>query len=127
MCLIIIKKLLNNIIIMNDSASIVLATSVLALGGLGLYMFRMTHDDDEDNQNNKDVKEDKNNEENIMDFSSLFNWGDPDNKDENKNTVVDTVIDNETEEHEIKPRKKTTIKTQRNRKYTGSSRRRYYQ
>jgi len=125
MCLIIIKKLLNNIIIMNDSASIVLATSVLALGGLGLYMFRMTHDDDEDNQNNKDVKEDKNNEENIMDFSSLFNWGDPDNKDENKNTVVDTVMDNETEEHEIKPRKKTNTKTQRNRKSTGSSRRRY--
>ena len=110
---------------MNDSASIVLATSVLALGGLGLYMFRMTHDDDEDNQNNKDVKEDKNNEENIMDFSSLFNWGDPDNKDENKNTVVDTVMDNETEEHEIKPRKKTNTKTQRNRKSTGSSRRRY--
>ena len=127
MCLIIIKKLLNNIIIMNDSASIVLATSVLALGGLGLYMFRMTHDDDEDNQNNKDVKEDKNNEENIMDFSSLFNWGDPDNKDENKNTVQDNILDDETEEHEIKPRKKTPAKTQRNRKHTGSSRRRYYQ
>jgi hypothetical protein len=107
---------------MNDSASIVLATSVLALGGLGLYMFRMTHDD-EDNQNNKDItnNKDKNSEGNIMDLSGLFNWTVSDDKDENQ----DNVLDDETEEYEIKPRKKTTTKTQRNRKYTGSSRRRY--
>ena len=113
---------------MNDSASIVLATSVLALGGLGLYMFRNTHDD-QDDKDNQDVsnKKEKNTEENIMGLSSLFSWENTDDKDENKNTVLDTVIDNETEEIELKPRKKTPAKTQRNRKHTGSSRRRYYQ
>jgi hypothetical protein len=128
MCLIIIKNLTNNIIIMNDSASILLATSVLALGGLGLYIFRNTHDepDNKDITNkditNKDItnKEDKNNEETIFDTSSLFNWGSSDDKDDNKD------LDNETEETDVKPRKKMITKTQRNRKQTVSSRRRYY-
>jgi len=112
---------------MNDSGSILLATSVLALGGLGLYMFRMTHDEtDNKDITDKDItnKEEKNNEDTITDLSSLFSWGssdDKDNKDENKD------LDNETEESEIRPRKKPTTKTQRNRKPTGSSRRRYYQ
>jgi hypothetical protein len=108
---------------MNDSLSIVLATSVLALGGLGLYMFRNTYDD-EDN-----TKKEKNSEENIMDLSGLFNWGESDDKDDkdDKDENKDTVLDNEIEEYEIKPRRKTSMKTQRNRKYTGSSRRRYYQ
>lgn len=126
MCLIIIKNLTNNIIIMNDSGSVLLATSLLALSGLGLYMFSMTHDDEEDgNKHNKnkdnDIKKENNDEETIFDRSSLFSWGASDDKDENQ----DTVLDNEREEPETKPRKKTNTKTQRNRKLTGSSRRRY--
>lgn len=111
---------------MNDSGSVLLATSLLALGGLGLYMFRMTNDD-EDGENkhskNKDNgnKEENNDQEIIFDTSSLFSWGASDDKDETQ----DTLLDNETEETEIKPRKKTNTKTQRNRKSTGSSRRRY--
>jgi len=123
MCLIIIKNLMNNNIIMNDSMSILLATTILALGGLGLYMFRMTQDDeDSENKHNKnkdaDNKEDKNDEETIFDTSTFFSWGASDDKDENQDTV-------ETEESEIKPRKKTNTKTQRNRKSVGTSRRRY--
>ncbi len=108
---------------MNDSGSVLLATSLLALGGLGLYMFRMTNDE-EDGENkhskNKDNgnKEDNNDQETIFDTSSLFSWGD---SDDNQNTI----LYNETEEPETKPRKKTNTKTQRNRKSTGLSRRRY--
>lgn len=108
---------------MNDSGSVLLATSVLALSGLGLYMFSMTHDDEEDgNKNSKnkdnDIKKENNDEETIFDGSSLFSWG---ASDDNQ----DTILDNEREEPETKPRKKTNTKTQRNRKPSGSSRRRY--
>jgi len=126
MCLIFIKNLTNNIIIMNDSRSVLLATSLLALSGLGLYMFSMTHDDEEDankhikNKDN-DIKKENNDEETIFDTSSLFSWGASDDKDESQ----DTILDNEREEPENKPRKKTNTKTQRNRKSSVSSRRRY--
>jgi hypothetical protein len=108
---------------MNDSGSVLLATSVLALSGLGLYMFSMTHDDEEDgNKHSKnkdnDIKNENNDEETIFDTSSLFSWGASDDNQDN-------VLDNEREETETKPRKKTTTKTQRNRKSIGSSRRRY--
>ncbi len=99
---------------MNDSMSILLASTILALGGFGLYMFRTSHDD-EDN-----IKEDKHNEENNMGLSSLFNWEDSPDKDREE------ILDDELEEMEVKQRKKNTGKTQRNRKTTGSSRRRYY-
>jgi len=105
---------------MNDSGSVLLATSLLALGGLGLYMFRITQDDEDGDNKNKDAdnKEDKNDEETIFDTSSFFSWGASDDKDENQDAI-------ETEETEIKPRKKTNTKTQRNRKSVGTSRRRY--
>lgn len=128
MCLIFIKKLTNNIIIMNDSGSILLATSVLALGGLGLYMFKMTNDE-EDNENkdgkNKNIgnKEEKNVEESIFNASSILNWIGSDEKDDKDE---DSALDSEREEIEIKQRKKTNTKTQRNKKSNGSSRRRYY-
>ena len=44
MCLIIINKLTNNSIIMNESISLLMATTILALGGLGLYMFKSSDD-----------------------------------------------------------------------------------
>ncbi len=113
---------------MNDSGSVLLATSLLALGGLGLYMFRMTNDEEDGENNhikNKDKdngnKEENNDQETIFDISSLFSWGASDDKDENQ----DSVLDNEIQETEIKSRKKTATKTQRNRKSIASSRRRY--
>jgi hypothetical protein len=131
MCLIIIKKLLNNIIAMNDSMSILLATTILGLGGLGLYMYRTRHDE-EDNNDNQDThdKEEKCDEEGIFGLSNLLNWGDSVDKDknENENEVIgqDHLLESEPEETHIKSRKKNTTKTQRNKKSTGSSRRRYY-
>jgi hypothetical protein len=120
MCLIIIKNLTNNIIIMNDSTSILLATTILALGGLGLYMFKTSHD----NEASNDDKEDNYNHDNIMSLSSLFNWEDSVDKDADKDN--EDILDNELEENEVKQRKKNNVKTQRNRKTSGSSRRRYY-
>jgi len=112
MCLIIIKKLINNNISMNDSTSILLATTILALGGLGLYMFRTTHDNEDDDN------DEKYNEESIFDSSNFFNWGTDDKNEED-------ILDEELEENDIKPRKRNNVKTQKNRKTTGSSRRRY--
>lgn len=109
MCLIIIKKLMNNNIIMNDSMSILLATTILALGGLGLYMYKSS----DDTQKGGDVEYD---EGSI--FSGEF-WGLSENNDN------DNFDDELEEEEEVKPRRKTAVKTQRNRKPTGSSRRRY--
>jgi hypothetical protein len=106
---------------MNDSVSILLASTILALGGLGLYMFRTSHDNEDIND-----KEDNSNEENITGLSSLFNWEESLDKDTNKDKYYDDMIDNELEEIEVRQRKKNTGKTQRNRKSTGSSRRRYY-
>ena len=98
---------------MNDSMSILLATTILALGGLGLYMYKSS-DDSKDG----DSKEEKYNEENIFGSGSLFNWGGL--SDDKSDDELEEIYD----EDDIKPRRKNA-KTQRNRKSTGSSRRRY--
>jgi hypothetical protein len=118
MCLIIINKLTNNNIIMDDSISILLATTILALGGLGLYMYKSPDDTSSSKDNNTSSKEDHD-EDNLF-GSNLFNWG---LSDENEN---ENVNDDKVEEHDedIKPRKRAA-KTHKNRKMTGSSRRRY--
>ena len=111
MCLIIIKNLINNIIIMNDSLSILLATTILALGGLGLYMYKSSDD-------NKKGESDEYNEDNI--FGGNF-WDLSDHKeDEEKNEKNEDDLEEET----FKPRKRMS-KTQRNKKFSASSRRRY--
>lgn len=91
---------------MNESMSILLATSILALGGLGLYMYKSA---DDDNQKDGDNEYDENNL-----FGSNF-WGTTDKDDEK--------IEEDLEE--FKPRKRVGGKTQKNKKLTGSSRRRY--
>ena len=109
MCLIIIKNLMNNNIIMNDSLSILLATSILALGGIGLYMYKSS----EDTQKGCDIEYDE---------GSLFSgdfWG---VSNDNEKELFDDDL--EYYEEDVKPRRKNS-KTQRNRKQTGTSRRRY--
>lgn len=101
---------------MNDSMSILLATTILALGGLGLYMYKVP--DDEQKGGNDEVY----NEESI--FGGNY-WGfkqEESAEDSEKDLERDLVED---EEDDFKPRKRAGGKTQRNRKSTGSSRRRY--
>lgn len=120
---------------MNDSISILLATTVLALGGLGLYVYRTNHED-QDGGDKTDTRQDDNdsdNEESIFGSSNLFNWGSSEDKkkpedrkkSEDKRKEQDVLSDEELEENEVKPRKRNNLKTQRNRKPSGTSRRRY--
>jgi len=130
MCLIIIKKLINNIITMNDSMSILLATTVLALGGLGLYVYRTNHEDQDGGDKSDTRQDDSDNEESIFGSSILFNWGSSEDKQKEdkqkeKEKEQDVILDEDSEENELKPRKRNNLKTQRNRKPSGTSRRRY--
>jgi hypothetical protein len=130
MCLIIIKKLINNIITMNDSMSILLATTILALGGLGLYVYRTNHDDQDGGDKSDTRQDDSDNEESIFGSSNLFNWGSSEDKQKedkqkDKEKEQDVILDEELEENEVKPRKRNNVKTQRNRKASAASRRRY--
>lgn len=123
---------------MNDSMSILLATTVLALGGLGLYMYKVDksntyNDDDEDYVEEKypDLDEDKKDKDDGL-FSGFdfFNWGQQD-KDLDQDIDQDLMeeLDNDYDyEEEYKPRKRTTkssSKTHKNKKSYGSSKRRY--
>lgn len=95
---------------MNDSMSILLATTILALGGLGLYMYKSS----DDNEKEKNADEE-------YDEGSLFSgnfWGSKEDDD-------DKLDENYDDEEDFKPRKKNATKTQKNRKTTGSSKRRY--
>lgn len=95
---------------MNDSMSIILATTILALGGIGLYMYKSSDDIITEN-------DDEYNESNIFGSSSLFNWGD--DKEETSNKLEE--LENE---DDYKPRRKNA-KTLKSRKTNGSSKRRY--
>lgn len=100
---------------MNDNMSIFLATTILALGGLGLYMFKSSDD------KHTDMYDEEYDEESLFDHNNsiggLFNWG-------SKNDVEDEDKLEEFDEDNYKPRKRAS-KTLKNRKSTGSSRRRY--
>lgn len=114
MCLIIINKLTNNSIIMNESISLLMATTILALGGLGLYMFKSS--DDENQKGGEEY-----NESSL--FSSNF-WG----SDSNDNEIsCENELDNPLmDEDEDFPRKRSKSKCQTKRqKRTGGTKRRY--
>jgi hypothetical protein len=84
--------------------SILLATTVLALGGLGLYMFKSS--DDNQSGGNDDY-----NEESIFGSGSLFNWGSTGDNAEDEDNLE------EIDEEEYKPRKRGP-KTLKKRKST---------
>jgi hypothetical protein len=92
--------------------SILLATTILALGGLGLYLYKSS----DDNMNGG--KDDEYNEDTL--FGGKF-WGSSEDKE---NDDSENLEENEIYEEESKPRKRGN-KTQRNRKTSGTSRRRY--
>ena len=111
---------------MNDKMSIVLATAVLAFGGIGLYMYKQINEDDNDSEDDYSVKEDPETET-IFNFSKIFGL-DKDNLEDNCDEL--SSIDSEYEYYEPK-KKQTAIKTKvksntkRNRKSNGSTKRRY--
>jgi hypothetical protein len=86
---------------MNDTLSLLLATTVLALGGLGLYMYKSS-----------DMKEDVYNEEEIF-------------SDDESVSDDDSLSDEEEEVYQPKPRARSNekTKTRRNKNATGSKRR----
>jgi hypothetical protein len=90
--------------------SILLATTILALGGLGLYMYKSSDDSEKGG-------DDEYSEESI--FGGNF-WGFSDDKpDDNNEENIDENL-----EEDLKSRRKNA-KTQKNKKTTSSSRRRY--
>lgn len=93
---------------MNDSMSILLASTILALGGLGLYMYKSSDDTQKGG-------EDEYNEDSI--FGGNF-WSSPDDKNEEDENIDENFED------DYKPRRKSA-KTQRNKKTSGTSKRRY--
>lgn len=95
---------------MNDTMSLLLATTILALGGLGLYMYKSSEDGDggDDKQSGGDGY----NEDSLFGSKGGF-WGSDD----------DEVEDKELEVVESKVRSRGGAKTKRNRKNVGSKRR----
>ena len=91
---------------MNDTMSLLLATGILAIGGLGLFMYKSSSDDD--SSDNKDTDTDT---DNLFDFNSFFS-----NSDDDKND------DEELESYKPKTTSKGS-KTKSTRKTTGSRRR----
>jgi hypothetical protein len=91
---------------MNDTMSLLLATAILAAGGLGLYMYKSP---DEPEKGDEEY-----NEDNL--FGSVNFWSSK--KEE------DVEEDLDLEDYEPKPRQRSN-KTKRNRKSGGSSKRRY--
>lgn len=98
---------------MNDTMSLLLATSILALGGVGLYMYKSVDNGSDESSYDEDS---------LFGGSSSF-WGS--NEDED---VDENVDKNFQEELEIEPEPKVRArggktKTKRNTRNVGSKRR----
>ena len=110
---------------MNDTMSLVLATTILATGGLCLYMYKSSNEDDPTGDENYYAED--NNEDNSFSFANFFNTDDEDkNVNDKNNDDEDNYEKNDDEElemYEPKTRQRGGGKTKRNRKSTGSKRR----
>jgi hypothetical protein len=106
---------------MNETISIILATTILAISGLGLYMYKSSDSlqKDYDENNNEDYNENNffNNSLNSLNF---FNWRNNDNDNDNDNSDNDNEDD-----YDYKSYKKGGSKTQKNKKTNGTSKRRH--
>jgi hypothetical protein len=92
---------------MNDTMSLILATAILAAGGLGLYIYKNS---DEKQKGGEDY-----NEENL--FGSGNFW-DSNNEDENEEKIEEEIY----EDFKQKPRGGKT----KRRRASGGTKRRYY-
>jgi hypothetical protein len=99
---------------MNDTMSLLLATGILAVGGLGLIMYKTGSNEKDDNEYEKDDSENDNN--GLFDLRSYFGNSNED--------------DSENEEYKYKepevyeqPKRSRGSKTKSSRKNTGTKRR----
>ena len=115
MCLIIINKLSILFIIMNDTMSLLLATTILAVGGLGLYMYKSSDD-------NKRGGSDSYDENSLFGSGGFWGSNDDDNL-ENENYENHEDYENY-EDYEPKPRTKNS-KTKRRKGSNGNTKRIY--
>jgi hypothetical protein len=95
---------------MNDTMSLLLATTILAVGGLGLFMYK--------NSDDKESSAHDYNEDSLFGMGSF--WGSNDD-DDSENKEEDKQED-DVEIYEPKSRSRAS-KTKRNRKTIGSKRR----
>lgn len=120
MCLIIINNLMNYIINMNETMSLLMATSILALGGIGLYMYKtdeIKREDvseyDEKGLFSSDLWGLNNNDEEYDEYNDEYN----EKKDDDKN------YDSNDEEYDLPKRKSRLNKTKKSKKSGGTKRR----
>ena len=103
---------------MNDSMSVLLASTLLAMGGVGLYLYKASNDDDSNDYEDNYVEHDQ---EGL--FDRFWKGGDDDDE---LSTISDDLSLSDDEESIEKPKKKrTNNKTKRNRKSGGTSKRKY--
>ena len=106
---------------MNDTMSLLLATSILALGGVGLYMYKSVDSGSDESSYDED---------NLFGGSSSF-WGSNEDDEEDVNDNVDKNFQEEPEPepyYEPEPEPKVRArggktKTKRNSRNVGSKRR----
>lgn len=98
---------------MNDTTSLLLATSILAVGGLGLFMYKSGSDDNKDNNS-------------LFDFDLRSFFGNSNDKEEEYDEDTSNYYeDEEDEEPEVyePPKRSRGSKTKSTRKNTGTKRR----
>ena len=103
MCLIIINNLIILNIIMNETLGLLIATSILALGGLGFYMFH--------NQKGGDNNDHDYDEDNLFSSNSFWTSRDEDDIDVDEPEYQETTV------------RKRGGKTKRSKKNIGTKRR----
>ena len=97
---------------MNDTMSLLLATTILAVGGLGLFMYK--------NSDDKESSGDDYNEDSLFNMGSF--WGSNNDDDDDGTHKENEKEEEDVEIYEPKSRSRAS-KTKRNRKTIGSKRR----
>jgi hypothetical protein len=100
---------------MNDTMSLLLATTILAAGGLGLYMYKST------DGNKKGGKY----EDDVYDEGSLFGSGSLWGPNDDENVDADVNEDEDYDEEVYEPKRRTKASKTKRRKTGGGTKRRY--
>jgi hypothetical protein len=103
---------------MNDAMSVLLATTVLALGGLGLYMYKSSDDNQKGGKYEDDYDED-----NLFGSGSL--WGSSNEDEHASEDDYEQDYDEEIYESRTKPKSKPKVSKTKRRKVGGGTKRRY--